>query len=88
MLNAYDLGMISSEYAFFSAVTLPESCRSKDKAGQLRDDDACRAFEGLKIIHMDSPNTAEYRAFKDDVRRRMPEFQSFGYQMKPSDEVR
>ena len=83
MLNAYDLGMITSTYAYFTFEMLVSSCKGTDG----RDGDACRAFEGLFDIGQYIPSTSQYRLFKKRVRERMPEFSGMGYHMQKNEEV-
>ena len=84
MLNLLDLDMITSQYAYFTFEITPESCKGNDG----RDEDACKAFEGLMDIANYIPETQEYHTFENKVRQKMPEFAGLGYHMEPDDKVR
>ena len=84
MLNLHDLEMITSQYAYFTFEIIPENCKGSDG----RDEEACKAFEGVMDIANYIPATEEYRKFEEKVRQKMPEFAGLGYHMQPNDEVR
>lgn len=84
MLNLLDLDMITSQYAYFTFEITPENCKGNDG----RDEDACKAFEGLMDIANYIPETQEYHTFENKVRQKMPEFAGLGYHMEPNDKVR
>ncbi|KAJ7376461.1 hypothetical protein OS493_034449 [Desmophyllum pertusum] len=83
MLNLHDLEMITSQYAYFTFEIIPENCKGSDG----RDEEACKAFEGVMDIANYIPATEEYRKFEEKVRQKMPEFAGLGYHMQPNDEV-
>lgn len=84
MLNLYDLGMITSQYAYFTFEITPDNCKGHDG----RDEAACEAFEGIMDISNYIPSTQEYKAFEKKVRQKMPQFAGLEYHMQPNDEVR
>ena len=84
MLNLFDLGMITSQYAYFTFEITPDNCKGDDG----RDKAACEAFEGIMDISNYIPSTQEYKAFEIKVRQKMPQFAGLEYHMRPDDEVR
>ena len=84
MLNMYDVGMITSQYAYFTFEITPDNCKGDDG----RDEAACEAFEGIMDISSYIPSTQEYKAFETKVRQKMPQFAGLEYHMRPNDEVR
>ena len=83
MLNLYDLGMVTTGFAYFSFDITIDSCKGDDG----RDKDACEAFEGIMDISNYIPATPEYKAFEKKVRQKMPLFAGLGYHMPPDEEV-
>lgn len=83
MLNLFDLGMITRQYAFFTFEVLPENCIGNDG----RNKNACEAFEGLMDIGNYLPATNNYWTFENNVRKRMPEFAGLGHHMTKQQEV-
>lgn len=83
MLNLYDLEMISKTYAYFTFEITPENCKGNDG----RDQEACKAFEGLMDIANYVPTNEEYKGFEKKVKQKMPEFAGLGYHMPQNDEV-
>ena len=81
MLNLYDLKMTTSGYAYFTFAMTPHSCKGDDG----RDQDACKAFEGVMDISNYVPSDQNYKTFERSVRQKMPLFAGLGYHM-PSDE--
>ena len=84
MLNLWDLGMITPKYAYFTFDIAPENCKGNDG----RDQEACKAFEGIMDMANYIPTNQEYRKFEENVRTRMPEFAGLGYHMASDDEVK
>ncbi|XP_065051020.1 atrial natriuretic peptide receptor 1-like [Rhopilema esculentum] len=85
MLAAHTLGLTTSGYAFFSYDLLLDSCNSttaSDEENRI----ACQAYEGLLDISLYVPETAEYKNFTAEVRRRMAE-PPFNRPMLPGEEV-
>ena len=85
MLAAHKLGLTTSGYAFFSYDLLLDSCNStiaSDEENRI----ACQAYEGLLDISLYVPETAEYKNFTAEVRRRMAE-PPFNRAMLPGEEV-
>lgn len=83
MLNLYDLGMVTTGFAYFTFDITIDSCKGNDG----RDKDACEAFEGIMDISNYIPATPEYKAFEKKVRQKMPLFAGLGYHMPPDEEV-
>ena len=83
MLNLHDLEMITSQYAYITFEITPDSCKGDDG----RDEDACKAFEGIMDISNYIPSTQDYKDFEEKVRQKMPQFAGLGYHMRPDEEV-
>lgn len=85
MLNLYDLEMITQDYAYFTFAMAPHSCEG-GKDG--RDQDACKAFEGIMDISNYVPSSQKYKKFEESVRQKMPLFAGLDYEMPADEEVR
>jgi len=83
MLNLYDLGMVTTGFAYFTFDITIDTCKGDDG----RDKDACEAFEGIMDISNYIPATPKYKAFEKKVRQKMPLFAGLGYHMPPDEEV-
>ena len=85
MLNLYDLAMIKQDYAYFTFAMTPHDCEGGNDG---RDEDACKAFEGVMDISNYVPSDQKYKKFEQSVRQKMPMFAGLGHQMPPNEEVR
>ena len=81
MLIFNELGLLNGEYVIVGLETLYDSCR----AGDARDDEACKAFEGIIDVSQYIPDSQDYTDFKTAVYNRMPEM---NYSMNAPTEVR
>ena len=75
-----ELGLLNGDYVIISAEILYESCQ----AGDERDDEACKAYEGMIDISQYIPDSQDYTDFITDVYNRMPEL---NYTMRAPNEV-
>lgn len=69
MLILSELGLLNGDYVVVSMETLYASCQ----AGDDRDDEACKAFEGIIDISQFIPDSQDYADFTTGVYNRMPE---------------
>ncbi|XP_022796077.1 atrial natriuretic peptide receptor 1-like [Stylophora pistillata] len=69
MLILSELGLLNGDYVVVSMETLYASCQ----AGDDRDDEACKAFEGIIDISQYIPDSQDYADFTTGVYNRMPE---------------
>ena len=75
-----ELGLLNGDYVIISAEILYESCQ----AGDERDEEACKAYEGMIDISQYIPDSQDYTDFTTDVYNRMPEL---NYTMRAPNEV-
>lgn len=80
MLIINELGLLNGEYVVVSSEILQESCRQGDS----RDEEACRAYEGMIDVSQYIPDSQAYQDFTTSVYNRMPEM---NYTMKAPNEV-
>ena len=85
VLNLYDLEMITQGYAYFTFAMTPHDCKGGNDG---RDQDACKAFEGIMDISNYVPSNQKYKMFEESVRQKMPLFAGLGHHMLPNEEVR
>ena len=81
MLIFNELGLLNGEYVIVAVETLYDSCQ----AGDARDDEACKAFEGIIDVSQYIPDSQDYTDFTTAVYNRMPEM---NYSMNAPNEVR
>ena len=75
-----ELGLLNGEYVVVGLETLQASCL----AGDGRDEEACRAFEGIIDVSQYIPESQTYEDFTTSVYNRMPEM---NYSIKAPNEV-
>lgn len=80
MLIFSELGLLNGEYVVVALETLQASC----EAGDSRDEEACRAFEGIIDVSQYIPDSQAYEDFTTSVYKRMPEM---NYTMKAPNEA-
>ena len=80
MLIFNELGLLNGEYVVVALETLQASC----KAGDSRDEEACKAFEGIIDVSQYIPDSQAYEDFTTSVYTRMPEM---NYSMKAPNEA-
>ena len=80
MLIFNELGLLNGEYVVVGLETLQASCL----AGDGRDEEACRAFEGIINVSQYIPDSQAYDDFTTSVYNRMPEM---NYSMNAPNEV-
>ena len=85
VLNLYDLEMITQGYAYFTFAMTPHDCKGGNDG---RDQDACKAFEGIMDISNYVPSDQKYKMFEESVRQKMPLFAGLGHHMPANEEVR
>ncbi|XP_066273633.1 atrial natriuretic peptide receptor 1-like [Branchiostoma lanceolatum] len=70
LLQAYDMGFTSGEYAFFNVNLFPRDELGYDNwsRGDSRDGDAKKAYQALMVITMQAPNSSDYVAFSEKVK--------------------
>lgn len=85
MLAFNDLGLLNGEYVIVSIETLQASCKATASAQDGRDEEACRAFEGILDVSQYIPDSQEYEDFTTAVYNRMPEM---NYTMAAPNQVR
>ncbi|XP_044174474.1 atrial natriuretic peptide receptor 1-like [Acropora millepora] len=84
VLNLYDLKMITQGYAYFTFAMTPHDCKGGNDG---RDQDACKAFEGIMDISNYVPSDQKYKMFEESVRQKMPLFAGLGHHMPANEEV-
>ncbi|XP_015754056.1 PREDICTED: atrial natriuretic peptide receptor 1-like [Acropora digitifera] len=84
VLNLYDLEMITQGYAYFTFAMTPHDCKGGNDG---RDQEACKAFEGIMDISNYVPSNQKYKMFEESVRQKMPLFAGLGHSMNASEEV-
>ena len=75
-----ELGLLNGEYVVVTVEKLQASCL----AGDDRDEEACRAFEGIINVSQYIPDSQAYDDFTTSVYNRMPEM---NYSMNAPNEV-
>ena len=68
-----ELGLLNGEYVVVSLETLQASCKADDSAQDGRDEEACKAFEGILDVSQYIPDSQDYEDFTTAVYNRMPE---------------
>ena len=80
LLILSELGLLNGEYVVVTVEKLQASCL----AGDGRDEEACRAFEGIINVSQYIPDSQAYDDFTTSVYNRMPEM---NYSMNAPNEV-
>ena len=80
MLIFNELGLLNGEYVVVTIELIPATCQ----AGDSRDDEACKAYEGIIDVSQYIPDSQDYKDFTTSVYNRMPEM---NYTMNAPNEV-
>lgn len=80
MLIFNELGLLNGEYVVVALETLQASCLADDD----RDEEACKAFEGIIDVSQYIPDSQDYQDFTTSVYNRMPEM---NYSMSAPNQV-
>ena len=85
MLAFHDLGLLNGDNVILSLEILPkDSCKAPASAPDGRDEEACKAHEGILDVSQYIPDSQYYEDFKTAVYNRMPEM---NYSMNAPNEV-
>ena len=80
MLIFNELGLLNGEYVVITVEVIEAACREGDS----RDEEACRAFQGIIDVGQYIPDSQAYKDFETSVYNRMPEM---NYTMNAPNEV-
>ncbi|XP_072021372.1 atrial natriuretic peptide receptor 1-like [Amphiura filiformis] len=87
MLQGYDMGLINGEYAFFSFYPFNNRFIFGDdnwKQNDDRDEDAKYAYQALMNFQLYEPDTAQFRAFKQEYTLR--QVRDYNFSRPPGDD--
>lgn len=73
MLIFNELGLLNGEYVVVALETLQASCQATASGQDGRDEEACKAFEGIIDVSQYIPDSQDYKDFTTGVYNRMPE---------------
>ncbi|KAL9957701.1 hypothetical protein ACROYT_G034630 [Oculina patagonica] len=73
MLIFNELGLLNGEYVVVALETLQASCQAAAGSEDGRDEEACKAFEGIIDVSQYIPDSQDYKDFTTSVYNRMPE---------------